>query len=691
MSIKKIDKTYLELQFSNFASRISNVFARKTDLPTKTSELTNDSNFPSDANYVHTDNNYTTTEKNKLNGIETNAQANVIEGIKVNNTAQTITDKSVNITVPTKASDIGALDDSITHLSGDVPTTRKINNKALSSDITLNADDVNALNSSLKGANNGIAELDENGKVPSSQLPSYIDNVEEYDTRAEFPSVGEDNKIYIDKSTNITYRWGGTDYVAIGSDLSLGETSTTAYRGDRGKIAYDHSQVNSGNPHNVTKSDVGLSNVENKSSATIRGELTKSNVTTALGYTPPTTDTTYSVATTSTNGLMSSTDKSKLDGIANGATANIGTITEIKMNGSSKGTSGVVDLGTVITDVSGKQDKITSTNKLSYSLISDTPTIPTVTDTYSATSSNAMSGKAVASAISGKMDKTTVLTGGSQTTTSTEDGGSNIYTFTKSDGTTSTLTVKNGNKGSNGTNGISAGFGTPTATIDANVGTPSVTVTASGADTAKVFNFDFKNLKGAKGDKGNNITISSQSVTYQASSSGVEIPTGTWSTTVPSVTKGQFLWSKTVVTYSDSTSTTTYSVGYQGTNGTNGTNGTTPTIKASSGANIGSVGTPTVTATTSGTTTTFTFDYLKGAKGDKGDNATTTAVVSTSANGLAPKVTSTNGFLKGNGTWAIPTNTTYTFANGTTANTFTVTPRGGSAQTITITPALAWK
>lgn len=64
-----------------------------------------------------------------------------------------------------------------------------------------------------------------------------------------------------------------------------------------------------------------------------------------------------------------------------GFTTNTGTITGIKMNGASKGTSGVVDLGTVITahqDISGKQDKITSTNKLAYSLISGTPTIPTV-------------------------------------------------------------------------------------------------------------------------------------------------------------------------------------------------------------------------------------------------------------------------------------------------------------------------
>lgn len=61
-----------------------------------------------------------------------------------------------------------------------------------------------------------------------------------------------------------------------------------------------------------------------------------------------------------------------------------------------------------------------------------------------------------------------------------------------------------GPQGEKGANGTSAGFGTPTASVDANTGTPSVTITASGADTAKVFNFAFKNLKGANGTNGTN-------------------------------------------------------------------------------------------------------------------------------------------------------------------------------------------
>lgn len=76
-------------------------------IPTKTSDLNNDSGFVEDANYVHTDNNYTNNEKSKLGGVESGAQANVIEEVKVNNVAITPSSKSVNIPVPTDNSQIG--------------------------------------------------------------------------------------------------------------------------------------------------------------------------------------------------------------------------------------------------------------------------------------------------------------------------------------------------------------------------------------------------------------------------------------------------------------------------------------------------------------------------------------------------------------------------------------------------------
>jgi len=75
-------------------------------MPTALTDLTNDGNFVQDASYVHTDNNYTSSEKTKLEGVATGAQVNVIESIKVNGTAQTITSKEVDITMPTKVSDL---------------------------------------------------------------------------------------------------------------------------------------------------------------------------------------------------------------------------------------------------------------------------------------------------------------------------------------------------------------------------------------------------------------------------------------------------------------------------------------------------------------------------------------------------------------------------------------------------------
>lgn len=88
---------------------------------------------------------------------------------------------------------------------------------------------------SEKGEPGGVAELDDSGKVLSSQLPSYVDDVLEYNTLENFPETGESGKIYVAKDTNITYRWSGTGYVEVGPSLALGETASTAYRGDKGK------------------------------------------------------------------------------------------------------------------------------------------------------------------------------------------------------------------------------------------------------------------------------------------------------------------------------------------------------------------------------------------------------------------------------------------------------------------------
>ena len=113
-------------------------------------------------------------------------------------------------------------------------TARKINGVSFNGtkDITI-ADDTK-IPTSQKGAANGVAELDENGLVPSSQLPSYVDDTIE-GTLSTFPATGESGKIYVDTNTNLTYRWSGSGYVEISKSVALGETSSTAYPGNKGK------------------------------------------------------------------------------------------------------------------------------------------------------------------------------------------------------------------------------------------------------------------------------------------------------------------------------------------------------------------------------------------------------------------------------------------------------------------------
>ena len=112
--------------------------------------------------------------------------------------------------------------------------------------------DETKIDKAVIGQPGGVAELDDTGHVPASQLPSYVDDVQEYASRSAFPATGEAGKIYVATDTNLTYRWSGSGYVEISPSLALGETSATAYRGDRGKAAYDHSQIKSGNPHGTT-------------------------------------------------------------------------------------------------------------------------------------------------------------------------------------------------------------------------------------------------------------------------------------------------------------------------------------------------------------------------------------------------------------------------------------------------------
>ena len=140
----------------------------------------------------------------------------------------------------------------------------QLNNKAASShnhsaaNITSGTLDLARIPSITDAKITSVSASKITGTIPQENLPSYVDDVLEYSSRSAFPRTGETGKIYVDTTTNLTYRWGGSSYVEISPSLALGETSSTAFRGDRGKIAYDHSQA-TGNPHNLTLSNLGIS------------------------------------------------------------------------------------------------------------------------------------------------------------------------------------------------------------------------------------------------------------------------------------------------------------------------------------------------------------------------------------------------------------------------------------------------
>lgn len=169
-----------------------------------------------------------------------------------------------------------------------------------------------------------------------------------------------------------------------------------------------------------------------------------------------------------------------------------------------------------------------------------------------------------------------------------------------------------------------------------------VDITANYLNTYSVTKrFDIAKLKGgipgetgAKGDKGetgaSGRSITGSETTYQASSSGTTAPTGTWSKTPPSVAENQYLWTRTIYTYSDKTTSTTYSIGKMGAKGEQGAKGETGATgpQGEKGAKGNDGVSPTVSISKSGTVTTITIT-------DK--NGTHTQTVNDGTNGTAGK------------------------------------------------------
>ena len=209
-------------------------------------------------------NDYTTEDKSKLAGIASGAQANVIENVQLNGSSITPSDKTVNVQVSKSTVGLG-------NVTNDAQVKR-----------------------SEMGQAGGVASLDSAGKVPASQLPSYVDDVIEgyyhggkfYTTKATGGSysgeiTGEAGKIYVNMDDNKTYRWSGTAYVVISETLALGETSSTAYAGNKGAA----------NASEIEKIKNGTTVVPKATSAAnVNGHTVETNVPAGAKFT----DTTYS-------------------------------------------------------------------------------------------------------------------------------------------------------------------------------------------------------------------------------------------------------------------------------------------------------------------------------------------------------------------------------------------------------------
>lgn len=116
------------------------------------------------------------------------------------------------------------------------------------------------------GAPNGIAPLDYEGKIPAEYMPANAGTLVTAASKAYFPITGEAGKLYVDETTKLIYYWDGTNYTEVSESIKLGETSTTAYSGSKGKKVTDdlaEHRLDYNNPHKVTKAQVGLGNVDN--------------------------------------------------------------------------------------------------------------------------------------------------------------------------------------------------------------------------------------------------------------------------------------------------------------------------------------------------------------------------------------------------------------------------------------------
>ena len=200
------------------------------------------------------------------------------EQVTVADTANKITATNVEAALQelaTNISNAGKVDD-VKDVNGNSIVQNKV---AILSAAAVGLDNVTPdaqVKRSEMGAAGGVATLDLTGKVPSSQLPSYVDDVLEYDNETYFPETGASGKIYVSKHTNLTYRWSGTAYVEISPSIALGETESTAYAGNKGKANADNIASILGGTTKVKKAEQADS-ATNATNATVANSALTAN------------------------------------------------------------------------------------------------------------------------------------------------------------------------------------------------------------------------------------------------------------------------------------------------------------------------------------------------------------------------------------------------------------------------------
>lgn len=258
------------------------------------------------------------------------------------------------------------------------------------------AEEVGAIPNTTK-----VATLGEDGFILSSQLPSYVDEIIEVENSSSFPAVGESGKIYVTIEDRKTYRWSGSEYVEISASLTLGDTKSTAYRGDLGAIAYTHATATSG----AAAHEIGFYKVRTNAEGHVIGaeKVIKADIT-SLGI--PAQDTTYSIFNTSDNGLVPASSGKQNEYLA--ADGSWKTISAPEINypvTSVNGQTGEVQLTAADVNALPSDTKLFSG---SYNDLDDKPPIPqaiTIDTALSTTSTNPVQNNVINTALGNKVDK----------------------------------------------------------------------------------------------------------------------------------------------------------------------------------------------------------------------------------------------------------------------------------------------